>query len=108
MISLDKDFKEVLADGVMQQSPLFGMLVLKREGEKTRFGVIVSKKIDKRAVTRNRIRRVILESVRLSLSSVKDGYLVVFLAKKRLVGLGLEEVGKEVIESFKKAGLILK
>lgn len=109
MISLDKDFKEVLARGTMYQSPLFGMLVLKSDEKGlTKFGLIVSKKIDKRAVVRNRVRRVLLESVRLKLSEIEDGYLVVFLAKKKLVGLRVEEVKREVYSGLKKARLLSK
>jgi len=107
MISLDKDFKEVLARGTMYQSPLFGMLVLEKDKKDlTRFGLIVSKKIDKRAVVRNRIRRVVLESVRLSLDKIKNGYLVVFLTKKKLIDLGMREVKREVCLGLKKAGLL--
>jgi len=107
MISKRKEFEEVLRDGVMHQSPLFGMLVLKKDGKDlTRFGLIVSKKIDKRAVVRNRIRRVVLESVRLSLDKIKNGYLVVFLTKKKLIGLGVKEVKKEVDFGLRKMGLL--
>ena len=109
MISKRKEFEEVLRDGVMYQSPLFGMLVLKKdEKDLTRFGLIVSRKIDKRAVVRNRIRRVVLECIRPSLDEIKNGYLVVFLAKKKLVGLGVEEVKKEVCSGLRKAGLLNK
>ena len=50
----------------------------------TRVGVVVSKKVDKRAVVRNRIRRRIYEIIRLNLEMVpkKMDYIFVVYAKE--------------------------
>lgn len=48
----------------------------------TRFAFVVSKNVDKRAVIRNRIRRVVREAVRLALPKITPGWDGVFLMRK--------------------------
>lgn len=71
----------------------------------SRFGFIVSKKISKKAVERNRVRRLLSEAVRQLLAKTRPGYEVIFLAKKAMVGRGFEEILEEVKRVFKKEGL---
>lgn len=53
----------------------------------SRFAFIVPKSVDKRAVGRNRLKRLTRESVRLALPSLASGWDGVFMVKK---GLGNE------------------
>ncbi len=53
----------------------------------SRFAFIVPVSVDKRAVGRNRLRRLVRESVRLALPDVTPGWDGVFIVKK---GLGDE------------------
>jgi len=77
-------------EGKIYHSPFFGLLVNKRSEIKdqrleSRFGLIVSKKVHKRAVKRNRVKRLLRESVRLLLPKVKPGFDAVFLTKKKIL-----------------------
>ena len=62
----------------------------------TKFGFVVSKKIHKRAVKRNRIKRIMRESVRLYLKSNQDfdcKYMsLIFIASGRLLDKNFKEV----------------
>lgn len=72
----------------------------------SRFGFIISTKVHKKAVKRNRAKRLLTEAV-LSLSSkIKPGFDVVFLAKKKIIDISLEEIKKEVKRLFIEAELI--
>lgn len=83
---------------------LAGMLWL-NEGadEENKFGFIISKKISKRAVDRNRIKRLLSEAVKINLDKVKSrGNKVVFLAKKTMLGKKMAEVIPEIKEMLEK------
>lgn len=87
--------------GAMIQSALFGFNYL-FTGEEKRFGFIVSKKVSKRAVDRNKIRRLLAEGARENMGEIKEGVFGIFLAKKTLLGKKFGEVEKEIKEVFKK------
>ena len=96
-----KDLEEVRLKGSMVQSSLFGLNYLKGKEER-KFGFIVSKKISKRAVDRNRIRRLLAESVRINMDKIDINIWGVFLAKKSLLGKKFREVEEELGRVFKQ------
>lgn len=83
-IDKKKEFEEVLRKGYMYQSPVFGVKVWQdKQGKK--FGFVISKKISKRAVDRNRIKRLIAEAIRRNLSKFEEGIRMIFLVKKEIL-----------------------
>lgn len=95
-IGKKKEFREVLKKGRMYQSPIFGLLVLDLKDEEKKFGFVVSKKISKLAVERNRVKRLLAEGVRKNLNLVKEGTRGVFLPRKIMLGMKMEQVEKEI------------
>ena len=76
------DFKKVQNEGKVYQSNNFGIAYLKRNDAQTsRFAFIVSTKISKDAVDRNRFKRTMSDAVRLSTIDLLPGFDVVFLGK---------------------------
>ena len=75
-------FLTVLRTGTRHVSPLMQVIVLPNGLSVSRFGVIVSIHIDKRATVRNRIKRLIRESVRMLLAEIPRGYAVVIRANR--------------------------
>lgn len=57
-----------------------------------RFAFIVSTKVDKRAVVRNRMRRLMSESVRHQMEKISPGLDGIFIGSKALIGLTQEQV----------------
>lgn len=102
-----KDFKRVQDGGVVHQSETFGIAILNRNDElPSRFAFIVSTKIAREAVDRNRFKRTMSEAVRLSSRDIVPGFDCVFLAKTTIVKIPTSSVMKEVRDALIKSGLI--
>ncbi len=63
----------------------------------TRFGFIVSTKVSKKAVERNRIKRAVREQIRAIFAEFRSGDYVI-IVKRKAVGIS----GKELRDSVKK------
>jgi len=99
-ITSKKEFDEVKRTGIIKQFPFFGLICLnpsplvslgaspfdKGEQQKdVKFGFIISKKISKKAVVRNRIKRLIAQEVQNNLDKFEDGFRGIFLIKKNII-----------------------
>ena len=100
-IRLKKEFTEIKNKGRVLYSPFFGWLTYKENDDLKKFGFIVSKKISKKAVDRNRIRRILSEIIRKNLDKFQNGTRVVFLTKKEILGKKYDEVEKEIFKLLK-------
>lgn len=99
-------FELVKEKGTLHQTPDFGVNVLEKDDSKTsRFGFVISKKVDKLAVNRNRVKRAMSESVRRNVKEVEYGYDMVFLAKKSLMSQSTDEIMKKVEKWLKEVEL---
>lgn len=102
-----KDFARVQNDGKVFQSVNFGVAFVNRNDNKpSRFGFIVSTKIAKDAVDRNRYKRAMSEAVRIESINLVDNYDVVFLAKTSISRVSTASVMKEVRDALKETGLL--
>lgn len=102
-----KDYSRVQNEGKVFQSNSFGVAYLERGDEgPSRFGFVVSTKIAKEAVDRNRHKRVMSEAVRIDSIKLNVGYDVVFLAKTTISKISTSELMKEVCSSLKNIGII--
>ncbi len=96
-----KNFERVEKEGKMIQSDSFGVAYLKRDDEEfSHFGIIVSTKISKLSVQRNRIKRAISEALRYGMTELKPGFDVVFLAKLPIVKKPTDQIMREVRETL--------
>ena len=82
------------------------VLFLKNNGlSHNRIAFLASRKVGK-SVERNRARRLMKESYRDIKGNFKDGYDIVFIARKTICGLKCADVKKSMESAVKKAGLI--
>lgn len=91
-----KEFLEVKNKGVMNYSPIFGWLSLENNDDQKKFGFVISKKISKRAVDRNKIKRRLAESIKKHLNDFEKGIRIVFLAKKEILNKNIKEIEEEI------------
>lgn len=69
---------------------------------KLRVAIKVSKKIDKKAVVRNKIKRTLADLMYDRVEKLKKGLDLVFIAKKEILYSNKEEVKKEIENVFTK------
>jgi ribonuclease P protein component len=102
-IAGQKRIEEVKDKGTILQSSNFGVVYLKNEGlDYSRFAFVISSKISKLAVHRNRVERSIQEAIRRQMTNIPTGYDIVFLVKKSIANKTTEEIMREV-EKFVSA-----
>lgn len=100
-------YARIELQGTLFQFPLFGLGVFVRgDNLPSLFGFVISTKISKLAVTRNKIKRILSEKVRVSYKNIKPGYDVVFLVKPSILKKDREAIEKEVEKVLKHASIL--
>jgi len=101
-----KDFEKTLSQGKNLKGDFLFFKTIKNELEENRFGFIVSKKVSKKAIERNRIKRRLREIVRLSDFKNTEKIDGVFITLPYIKEKSFEEIEIETTSLLKKAGLI--
>ena len=97
------NFARAEIDGRLIQSRSFGVEVFDRKDDDvSRFGFIISTRISKKAVVRNKIKRIISSYISQISKTLKKGQDVVFLIKPSIVKLTRDEIEKETNEIITK------
>lgn len=92
----DYDFRRVKRLGKSYHCPLFKLSIASQKvSAAPRFGFVISKKIDKRATVRNRIKRLLRQAVRERLEKIPNGFDIVFVVRPNIVGKSYEEINIE-------------
>ncbi|MGJ3238894.1 MAG: ribonuclease P protein component [Anaerolineae bacterium] len=101
------DFQKLRQLGEVKRHPDMMISYLPNSISDNRYGFITSKRLGN-AVKRNRVRRLMRESVRLQHPHIKQGYDVLFIARPSLVGKPLQHVQRIVSDLLRRADLIAK
>src|SRR5687768_7879368 len=92
-----KDFDQVKEREKLVHSVSFAFLYLaKNEENPSRFGFVISTKISKKAVERNRAKRILREAVRHQIKNAHPGFDGIFLAKHLILTRTSEQIVAEV------------
>jgi ribonuclease P protein component len=101
-----KEFKEVLRKGKGFKEDFLVLKVLKdKQEKKVKIGILVSKKVFKKAVQRNKFKRRLREIVRMKLPQIKEGIKLVFIPLSN-IDPEFESLKKKVEKIFKKSKII--
>lgn len=87
-------------------SPLFTMKVSNNTLDVSRFGFVVSKRVDKRAAMRNRIKRVLRSCIEELHERITGGYDILFFLKAELLEKNRDSVYNEVHRVLGKNNLL--
>lgn len=97
-----KDFENVFKKGVYFSERYLTLKAVKNDLPFSRFGFVVSKKVSKKAVERNRIKRLMSEFIRLSQKEIKLGFDIIFISRVGIVGKNFEEINEPMKKLLKK------
>lgn len=101
-----KDFEKVLKKGRgFRQKALF-LKIIENNLPQSRFGVIVSKKTEKKAVGRNKIKRQIRDIVWKNINNAKKGYDLVLIAQPEIKEKSFKEKLLIIDNAFKKINFL--
>lgn len=98
-IKKKKDFDLIFKKGKTFKGSFLILKVLKNNLNRSRFGLMVSLKISKKAVIRNKIRRRASEIIRTKLNNIKTGFDLVFIALPGIEKKEFQEV-KKIIDDI--------
>ncbi|MBA7496102.1 Ribonuclease P protein component [subsurface metagenome] len=93
-----KDFDNVFKKGKSKAGKLVFLKMLKNNLEANRFGIIVSTKISKKAVHRNKIKRRIREIIRQA--GIETGFDIVVVAKPKIINKNYQEIKNDLENLF--------
>jgi len=106
-LPLRTELNRIRQEGKLVQGKLFSFqMCLTKSIQPSRFGFIISSKIDKKAVRRNRAKRLLSEAIAKLNPQLRPGYEVVVLAKKKIIEADYQAIEKEFIELLKRAGIV--
>lgn len=102
------DFTRAKTKGKILQRPWYSACIYDRKDtDVPRFGFVISTKISKLATQRNRIKRVMAETVRYNLKSVPKGVDVVFLVKGSMAHVVADDIQRELTEFLRTTDFLL-
>lgn len=99
------DFARVRQVGRVQRHAWFTLSYAPNNLPHNRYGIITAKRIGK-AVVRNRVRRLLRESLRHLHTRLSPGFDVIVIARQPLVGQPITAVQRVLSEVLHRAGLV--
>ena len=95
-----KDIENVFKKGKTIAGRLVFLKLLKNKLDFNRFALIVSLKISKKAVVRNKIRRQLRALIKDSLSDIKTGFDILIIAKPEIIDKNYQEIENDIEKIF--------
>ena len=91
------------------RTPKFSLVFAPNQHGKQRFAVVISKKVIKSAVGRNRVRRRVYEAIRMNLAEISESYDYIFIVfSKDLKTMEFTELEKLVLKLTEQAKIVKK
>ncbi len=98
-ISDKKIIQNLFDKGNLYRDKYFVFKYINSDSKDSQFAVIVSKKISKKAVKRNKIRRQIFEAIRLNIDMANNVTAIV-ISKARIQDAKYQEINDSIVQFF--------
>jgi len=105
ILTKDKDFDKVFKKGRSNYDNLIGVKILVNDLNVNRVGIVIGKKVSKKAVERNRLKRMIRESIKNELKKIKTYNDILIICLPSLGGSKSKGVELSIIKHFEKLNL---
>lgn len=100
-----KDFEKVLKEGKGFKEDSLILKVKKNKSKKLRFGLVVSRKVSKKAVVRNKIKRRLREVIKERIKKIDKNFDIIIITLPRAETKDFQELRVTIEKLFKKAGI---
>ncbi|EKE19482.1 MAG: ribonuclease P [uncultured bacterium] len=100
------DFAKVFSRGAYAGYDGLSVKYAKNDLSVSRIGFPVGKNYSKKAVVRNRTRRVLREACRKNISEIKPGFDIIIMIRPTYQVITVEKVSEELKKVFQKANLL--
>jgi len=104
-LNKQNDFDNIFQQGGSAQDDFLVVRFLPNHLPLSRFGLVASTKVSKKAVDRNRLRRQLSESIRLNLKRITPGWDLVIIVKPKMIGLDYGQIEKSLLGLLRKKKL---
>lgn len=101
-----KDFQRVRQQGRSIASRLLILTFAPNDLATLRIGFVVSKRVSKRAVERNYLKRLLSEAIRPILADIPAGWDLVISAKTSIIGVKLLDLVEDLQTLLRRARLL--
>ena len=101
-----KDFGEILKKGKGFKQDFLILKIAKNKLKQTRFGFIVSQKVSKKAVVRNKIKRRFRAIIRAKEKKLKKGLDVIFITLPGAEKKDFQEIENTIEKLLKRAKIL--
>lgn len=105
-LHFDKDIQQVLKKGKIVFGPFFNLKILSNKLDVSRFCIIISTKISKKAVVRNKAKRQLNSIIQKYLPKIKPDYDIVILTKPAVTVTEFKELEKGFTSLLQKIKLL--
>ncbi len=106
-LTKDKDFARVAHYGQKAYSPELNLKWIKNNQPYSRWGIVVSLKVDKKAVVRNGIKRRLRAILREKINSLVPGWDVIIMTKDKIKELDYSQLQNVFLGILRKNNLII-
>ncbi len=101
----NKDFELVSKKGKSLADPFIVIKWIKNGLPYSRFGIVVSLKVDKRSPRRNKIKRRLREIIRANLSKIEKGYDFLIISRVAIKDKNFDKIKSSFLNLLRKTNL---
>jgi len=105
-LAKEKDFKKINITGRSFFTPCFKLKYLANKLEFSRFAIVASTKVSKKATQRNRLKRQLREIIRLNLNEIRTGYDIIIYLKSKALDQHYQELERQTLALLAGARLL--